>query len=134
MKEINIPPSLHDKTLTILNGVKFTHREIDIITLIFHTRGSSKIAYLLCISTRTVETHTANIMRKMDANSREGIIDFVEKSGRAPWIKKHYRNLLNEVDFKKQLKEISKLVHGQAIVCSLIAEPGQNRDEHFALP
>lgn len=117
---MNIPPHLHNEPLTTLNGIKFTHREIDIIALIFHTRGSSKIARLLSISTRTVETHTANIMRKMDTNSREGIIDFVEKSGHAPWIHRHYRNLFSQMEFKKQVREISRLTGSQGFICSLI--------------
>ena len=130
-KETNIPFNINDEALTTLNSVRFTYREIDIITLIFHARRSNKIAWLLSISTRTVETHMANIMRKMDINSRERIIDFVEKSGQTSWIKKHYQNLLNEIAFKKKLKEISKLVHGQTIVCSLVFEPEEDRNEYF---
>jgi DNA-binding CsgD family transcriptional regulator len=130
IKKTNI--TCQDDPLTTLNGIKFTNREIDIITLIFHTRGSSKIAYLLSISTRTVETHTANIMRKIDTNSREGIIDFVEKSGHVSWINKHYRNISIEIDFKKKLQEISRQISKRSFVCSLIFEPDQERDAHFA--
>jgi len=130
-KETNLPSSLHDEPLTAINGIKFTNREIDVITLIFHTRGSSKIASFLSISTRTVETHTANIMRKMDANSREGIIDFVEKSGNSSWVKKHYRNLLTQIDFKKHLLGVFKLIRNQNLLCSLIYEHELEEDKHF---
>lgn len=72
-------------------------------------RGAGKIASLLSIATRTVETHTANIMRKMDSNSREGIIDFVERAGHAPWIDTHYRNLLVQSEFKNYYEKYSDL-------------------------
>ncbi|MCE3230256.1 MAG: hypothetical protein K0R52_184 [Alphaproteobacteria bacterium] len=131
-QEMNFPSHGADELLTTLNAIKFTSREIDIITLIFHTRGSSKIAGFLSISTRTVETHTANIMRKMDANSREGIIDFVEKSGQVPWIQKHYQNLLEQIDFKKQLREIFRLIQGRTFCCSLIIGSEQDEAAHLA--
>jgi tetratricopeptide (TPR) repeat protein/DNA-binding CsgD family transcriptional regulator len=131
-QDMNSPSDAPDELLTTLNAIKFTSREIDIITLIFHTRGSSKIAGFLSISTRTVETHTANIMRKMDAHSREGIIDFVEKSGQVPWVQKHYQNLLEQIDFKKQLREISRLIQGRTFRCSLIVGSEQNEAAHFA--
>lgn len=129
--ENNMAFNLYDDQLTTINGIKFTHREIDIIASIIHMRGASKIASLLSISTRTVETHTANIMRKMDANSREGIIDFVERMGHSPWINKHYRNLLIKTKFKKLLHEMSRLTHNKSIVCSIIYEPDQTESEGF---
>ena len=131
--ENNIPRNLYDEQLTTINGIKFTHREIDIITSIIHMRGASKIASLLSISTRTVETHTANIMRKMDANSREGIIDFVERAGHAPWIDKHYRNLLTQTEFKKLLQEVLRLTHNKSLVCSIIYDHDQGENEGFLL-
>jgi tetratricopeptide (TPR) repeat protein/DNA-binding CsgD family transcriptional regulator len=130
-KENNIHFHLYDEQLTTINHIKFTHREIDIITSIVHMRGASKIAALLSISTRTVETHTANIMRKMDTNSREGIIDFVERAGHSSWIDKHYRNLLIQTKFKKLLQEVSKLTHNKSLICSIIYEHKQEEDEGF---
>lgn len=127
----DIPLNLYDEQLTTINGIKFTHREIDIITSIIHMRGASKIASLLSISTRTVETHTANIMRKMDANSREGIIDFVERAGHAPWIDKHYQNLLVQTEFKKLLREVSKLTQNKSLACSLVYEHEQGENTSF---
>lgn len=123
--------NLYDEQLTTINGIKFTHREIDIITSIIHMRGASKIASLLSISTRTVETHTANIMRKMDTNSREGIIDFVERAGHAPWIDKHYQTLLIQTGFKKLLRGIFQLTQNRPIICSIIYEYEQGETISF---
>ena len=129
MENNNILLPLYNEQLTTINGIKFTHREIDVITSIIHMRGASKIASLLSISTRTVETHTANIMRKMDANSREGIIDFVEKAGHSLWIDQHYHNLLVQTEFKKLLRQVSRLLSNKSFVCSLAYERGEN--EHL---
>ena len=129
MENNNILLPLYNEQLTTINGIKFTHREIDVITSIIHMRGASKIASLLSISTRTVETHTANIMRKMDANSREGIIDFVEKAGHSLWIDQHYHNLLVQTEFKKLLRQVSRLISNKSFVCSLAYERGEN--EHL---
>jgi len=128
-----IPFNLCDEQLTTLNGIKFTPREMDIIASIIHMRGASKIASLLSISTRTVEAHTANIMRKIDANSREGIIDFIERAGHPPWIHKHYRNLLTQTELRKLLREISKFTHNKALACSIIYESEQGEVEQLLL-
>ena len=65
--------TLYFEYLETLNSIKFTQREIDIMTCILHMRGTSKIGSLLSINPRTVETHIANIMRKIGCHSREGI-------------------------------------------------------------
>jgi tetratricopeptide (TPR) repeat protein/DNA-binding CsgD family transcriptional regulator len=126
---ILIPP--YDDRLLTINGIKFTHREIDVITFIFHTRGSSKIASLLSISTRTVETHTANVMRKMDTNSREGIIDFLEKHNHINLIKKHYRILLLQFNFYRVLREVNLLIKDKGIHCYLVCDSQQHTQSLF---
>ena len=54
----NIPFNDHlsVERLAIINGVKFTHREIDVIACLLNARGTSKIASFLCIALRTVMT------------------------------------------------------------------------------
>lgn len=108
-----VPHIIYEDQILTINKIKFTHREIDVIACIFHTRGAGKIASLLNISTRTVEAHTANIMRKIDTNSREGIIDFLEKHSHTTLIKKHYRALLIQCNFEKRLHEIHHLIKDQ---------------------
>lgn len=113
----NSPSTLFSDAFTIINGIKFTHREIDVMVSIAHMRGTSKIASLLDISTRTVETHIANIMRKMDTNSREGIIDFLEHSDRSFLNHKHYKNLVIQKEFKKLLVDVAKSNQKQIVTC-----------------
>src|SRR3990167_3108961 len=99
--------------LTSVNGVKFTHREIDVIACLLNARGTSKIASFLSVALRTVMTHTRNIMRKIDCNSREGIIDFFERSEAVAFLREYYTSLSTEILFRKILKDISELKHEQ---------------------
>jgi hypothetical protein len=61
----------------------------------------------------------------MDANSREGIIDFVEKAGHSLWIDKHYHNLLVQTEFKKLLRQVSRLISNKSLICAIAYERGE---------
>lgn len=86
-----------------IDGVKFTPREIDVIACLLSGRGTKKTALLLTIKEKTVETHKNNIMRKMDCNSKDSIIDFIEKSDHFYILREHYLRLLNMSIFYKSL-------------------------------
>ena len=77
-----IKEELYKHHLFEISGVKFTLREMDIISCILHNRGEKKIATLLSISYKTVSAHVHNIMNKLSHSSREYIIDYIEKSGK----------------------------------------------------
>ncbi|MGD0466299.1 MAG: tetratricopeptide repeat protein [Gammaproteobacteria bacterium] len=110
-------PNGYFNQLETINDVLFTAREIDTIACVINMRGSSKIASILDISPRTAETHIFNIKRKIDKNAREGVIDFVERSGKACFLRKHYQNLLIQADFNKKLKSIANAIHSNTPVC-----------------
>ena len=78
---------LYSNYLHEIGGIKFTFKEVNIIACLLHNRGNKKIAYLLSISPKTVESHIHNIMLKLGNNSREYIIDLVEKSAKLHLIK-----------------------------------------------
>lgn len=111
MKDDNflLPQHFHIKYLTVIEGIKFTRREVDVMACIFSARRTSKIVSLLDILESTVRTHVKNIMLKLACNSREYIIDFIEKSHQAHLIKIYYKYLVIESEFKKTLQTISKL-------------------------
>lgn len=117
-KAVFSPENLLDQ-LKIINGIKFTHREIDIIAFLICGRAVKKIAAFFSIAPKTVENHTHNIMIKLGCNSREGIIDFIEKSDRALILRKHYTTLLAQASFKKSLNEIAQLMQGKEYTCVL---------------
>ena len=53
-----------------------TRREREILSLIAQGRANKEIAELLAISVRTVETHRATIMRKLNIHSHAGLIHY----------------------------------------------------------
>lgn len=97
-----------EKKLEIVSNIKFTAREIDIISVILNNRGEKKIASLLDISPRTVSSHVHNIMLKIGQNSKDGIIDFIQKSGTMPHFNNHYQHILIQDILKKYLAQIKQ--------------------------
>lgn len=78
-------PLVIDALETYLNGEPtpgqaaletLTEREIEVLQLIADGHKNTEIADKLSISTRTVETHRANIMRKLDVRTQASLIRF----------------------------------------------------------
>lgn len=102
-------PNLYLDQLKFISNIHFTSREIDIIACLLNSRGTIKIASLLGIAPRTVANHIYNMMQKLGCQSRDGIIDFIEKSNKQPFLKAHYNCLSLEASFKGTLKAIARL-------------------------
>src|SRR5690606_25614110 len=67
----------------------------------------------------------------LECNSREGVIDFIEKSGNAPLFRNYYQSLLAEADFIKKLEEILKLTRNKPLTCQILFSPDQKVHEHL---
>jgi len=119
------PKDIYEKHLGCIKGVNFTPREIDVISCLLNRRGTSKIASLLIISPNTVLAHTRNVMVKLGCNSREGIIDFIERGQSLLWMRKYYARLVIHAEFKKSLKNISKLKGRTHPVCLILYADNQ---------
>lgn len=100
-----------------INKINFTSREIDVIACISNGRGVKKIASLLYLSPRTVETHIRNITLKIGCNSKEGIVDFVERTKELDAVKQHYTNLLTQLSFMHKLRDIKVQVQEKGLDC-----------------
>lgn len=94
--------------LNSLLGIRFTIREIDIISCIMKSRAEKKIAQILNISPRTVGSHVHNIMCKVGCNSKDQIIDLIEKSGKARKLQQYYQAIIIDTHFRSALVAISK--------------------------
>ncbi|WP_202864209.1 LuxR C-terminal-related transcriptional regulator [Arsenophonus endosymbiont of Aleurodicus floccissimus] len=75
-----IDPNLDAAKIVVLQGVEngdipvlTTHREKQVLKLIFDGGRNRDIAEALVIGLKTVETHRMNIMRKLDAHNVEQI-------------------------------------------------------------
>lgn len=105
------PQEIYEKHLRVINNIRFTSREIDVIACIMHGKNIKGVANFLSnedkqVETRTIESHISNIKRKIGTNVREGIINFMEKSDKYKLIQSYYLSLLIQQEFKKNLKEI----------------------------
>ena len=108
------------KLLAVIEGVKFTYRELEIISCLLSGRSTKTIASMLLLSPRTIETHLRNVMRKLSCNSKESIINALEQSGNASSIRMIYPKVLLNANFKKSLYKIFLLVFPKKLVCSFV--------------
>ena len=127
----HLPPFISSLPLEEIDGVRFTRREIEIISCILSGRAQKTIASFLLIAPRTVETHTRNIMLKLECNSRESIINFIEKAGKSSLLRNYYQALIIRADFEKRLKALSILIKGRISFCRLVY--AQEQENNFPL-
>jgi len=62
------------------NGSLLTAREREVVQLIAEGNSNKKIAYLLSISVKTVETHRSASMRKLDIHSTAELVRYAVRS------------------------------------------------------
>jgi DNA-binding NarL/FixJ family response regulator len=64
-----------------LTGGRLTSRETEVLRLIALGCTSSEIAERLSLSPRTIETHRANILRKLEMRTRAELVDYALRCG-----------------------------------------------------
>ncbi|OJW50154.1 MAG: hypothetical protein BGO67_02160 [Alphaproteobacteria bacterium 41-28] len=117
---ILLPEDIYTSYLQIVNEIKFTRREIDIIAYLLSGKSAKTIATCLSISPKTIEAHMRNIAMKVECNSRDGIIDFIEKSKKFFLIKEHYLSLLTQTSFEEQLLKIAAQLSSECPTCTIV--------------
>jgi len=110
-KDFLFPEEIYSAYLISINEIHFTRREIDVISCLLSARRTNQIASILSIAPRTVTTHFRNIMLRLNCNSQESIISFIEKSHRLHILREYYASLVTKKAFEVSLKEMSKLKH-----------------------
>ena len=131
MHDLPFLQNMHAEHLTTIGDVHLTHREVDVISCLLNMRGASKIAGLLSISPNTVSTHIQNIIFKLGCGSREGIIDYVEKSNKLFFIKKYYTKLVIHAAFKKSLQDIAKIKRAENDIYFIVYGKDQAHKDAF---
>lgn len=119
--KVILPQVTYASRLETVNKVKFTRREIDIIAYLLSGKSAKTIASCLSISPKTIEAHMRNITMKIECNSRDGIIDFIESSDKLSLIKEHYLSLLAQAAFEKHLITVSKLLGSEPPTCVIVS-------------
>ncbi|WP_032112537.1 tetratricopeptide repeat protein [Candidatus Paracaedibacter symbiosus] len=128
-KQNMLPQDFYLEYLSSINDIHFTKREIDVMACLLNARRTSKTASFLSIDPRTVETHVRNIMSKIECNSRERIIDFIEFSEKLPRMRQYYSLLRINTIFEKILRDISFLQLEKVLIWAL--NYPKNKDSVF---
>lgn len=120
-----LPLDIYYKHFKEIHGVKFTPRELDVMSCILNGRTAA-IAGFLLIGKRAVDGYTSDIRKKAGGlTGRDQIIDFIEKSGKLSLIKdEYYAALRLRVLFEEKLNEIAKKVDVKSSSCALVYEKG----------
>lgn len=71
----------HKKEEESKSRIHLTNREKEILNLISNGMTSQEIAKTLFISPRTVETHRANLLQKLDIKNTAGLVRFAIENG-----------------------------------------------------
>lgn len=133
--KILLPENIYKKYLSVIDDIKFTPREIDIISCIIHGKGVKGISRFLTtdskiIGERSIETHILNIRRKIGGNSKESIVEFIEKSDKYKKIHNYYSSLLIYKEFIKTLAQISILSQSSNFVITIVSwEKNESHDD-----
>lgn len=107
------PEQIYTKYLHTISGIKFTPREIDIISCIVAGKNPQSISSFLSIDTKpielqTVNTHIVNIRRKIDGSARAQILEFIERSDKHKLVHNYYIALKIKKEFVQSLTELIK--------------------------
>jgi DNA-binding NarL/FixJ family response regulator len=65
----------------VRNDLRLTPREREVLQLVAEGQTHQKIAEILHISVRTVDTHCTNIMKKLDIHDTAGLVTYAIKNG-----------------------------------------------------
>ncbi len=108
-KKDGISKDLYSNHLKTIQGIEFTRRQIDVIACIVSGWDVKSVASRLAIAPSTVETHIQAIVQKVGSGGRSSILSFIEQSGKEHLVRQHYQQLIVQIRFEKQLKEINRL-------------------------
>ncbi|MDR1208660.1 MAG: LuxR C-terminal-related transcriptional regulator [Holosporales bacterium] len=90
-----------------IGSFQLTPRELDVISGLASGHSAKFFANLIEISPKTMEAHVHNIAIKMVCNSKEQILDIVDKFDLRQYFKERYENILAENSLKKVLKNVA---------------------------
>lgn len=95
------------------HGYRFSFREVQIISFLISGYTTKKIALFFGLSPRTIDNHLRNIITKVDGNSRQNIVDYINSSSEMPLFRLFFDALQMQNLFYRHVealrKEISRI-------------------------
>jgi len=80
-----ISPGVSDKVINFVGkeytASLLTHKERQIVKLVSEGKKNKEIAHMLCISTKTVEKHRSNLMKKLDIHNAVDLTVYAMNNG-----------------------------------------------------
>lgn len=95
-----------------ISEIHFSSRELDVLACLLSRKPSKKIAELLNIQAKTVDTHILRIREKLECSSREGVVELAEGSSIAQELQTRYLGFIIQAELRKKLYYIASLIRG----------------------
>lgn len=124
------PEEIYSANLQMINHIKFSRREVDIIASLLSGKGTKEIAAFLSIAPRTVDNVLYIISKRINVKTRQEIIEFIKQAPEFHYVQEYYRSLSLQVFFEKELSRIFKFSESSSPVCSIVYE---HKDENISL-
>ncbi len=99
-----------------------TFRETDILACLLGHQNRKKIAAILDIKVRTVDTYIFNLTQKFGKHSCILLIECIKQSKQAPELFTRYLRLLSAYEFKVALHTLKNHIKTQGVVCKIICD------------
>lgn len=107
------------KKLSNIMGVRFTYREMDVLTCLASKLDEEKISSILSISSKTIRVYLRNIRIKIGSSSNESVLQFIKNSKQYSLILEYYKYINIESLFKKHLRYIGQKINPKMLSVSL---------------
>lgn len=101
----------YNEKLSNIMGIRFTYREMDVLTCLASKIDDEKTSSILSISSKTIRVYLRNIRIKIGCNSNESVLQFIKNSKQYPLILEYYKYINIENLFKKHLQNIGQKIN-----------------------
>ena len=106
--------------LKSIGSIKFTEREIDVISCLMNGRTTRKsIAKTLNIEASTAAVHLTHLREKLNCSSWEYVREFIEKSEYVGCFQKHFFALIRDSNLIDLLKKIHIMKKNDLLILSI---------------
>lgn len=103
---------IYDEYLKTINDIRFTQKQIDVLSCLIQKYTYKSIADILQIgSVSTIKTHVRIIKDLIRVNSVDDIINFINRSGRRKQIQTYFFHVYAQSLFESKVKKIAKILN-----------------------